>query len=553
MTRHLLRLLAARPGPQLLLDACWTLLRTTLLLTGLLLQAALDTLANGSGDWGQIPLWAGLLAVNEAARLALWYGLVLPRLEPGYTYTVRAGLQDRVLDALLARPAGAAPRHPTGEVVSRLGGDADEVGVFAIWSASNVARLLVAGAAVAVLWATDVRATLALVALIALVTAVGRALGGPVERHRAASRAAAGEVGTRVAEIVGGLATVRAGRAEERVVARLAEANAVRRRAAVRDEVLTSLQGAVLRATTALGTGAVLLLVAGQMRAGRFSLGDLALFLAYLPFVTEAVHTLGTLPGRVRQAGVSLGRLAQLADGPARLVTPAPVHLRAEPPPSAPPPARSPLERLTATGLGYRHADGQRALRGIDLELTAGSATVVTGPVGAGKSTLLRLVAGQLPPGEGELWWNGQRIARPQEFLVPPRCGYLPQEARLFSGTLRENILLGREPDESAVRAAVRLALLEDDLARMPDGLETVVGPRGQRLSGGQVRRVALARLLSREPELLVLDDPLAGLDIDTARALWTNLRARRRALLLVAHEPWVLREADAHAELPRA
>ncbi|CAM5617714.1 HlyB/MsbA family ABC transporter OS=Streptomyces fumanus OX=67302 GN=GCM10018772_35250 PE=4 SV=1 [Streptomyces fumanus] len=166
-----------------------------------------------------------------------------------------------------------------------------------------------------------------------------------------------------------------------------------------------------------------------------------------------------------------------------------------------------------------------------------------TGRVGAGKSTLVRAVLGLLPRDGGTLLWNGEPVADPASFLVAPRCGYTPQVPRLFSGTVRENVLLGR--DDAAFEEAVRLAVMEPDLAAMRDGADTVVGPRGLRLSGGQIQRAALARMLAGAPELLVLDDVSSALDPGTERLLWERLLSGTRTVLAVSHRPAVLRAAD--------
>ena len=132
---------------------------------------------------------------------------------------------------------------------------------------------------------------------------------------------------------------------------------------------------------------------------------------------------------------------------------------------------------------------------------------VVTGRIGSGKTTLLRSVLGLLPADAGEVAWNGDLIDDPAQFMKPPRTAYTPQVPRLFSLTLDENLKLGIEASDADIAEAIHTATMESDIASMPDGLETMVGPRGVRLSGGQVQRSAAARMLVRRPELLVFDD----------------------------------------------
>ena len=156
-----------------------------------------------------------------------------------------------------------------------------------------------------------------------------------------------------------------------------------------------------------------------------------------------------------------------------------------------------------------------------------GSFTVITGRIGSGKTTLLRTLLGLLPADAGEMRWNGARVANPTEFFQPPRCAYTAQVPRLFSDTLKDNLLLGLPDAHVDLPAALRLAVMEPDLARMEHGLETLVGAKGVRLSGGQIQRAAAARMFVRDAELLVFDDLSSALDVETERTLWERLLQR--------------------------
>jgi ATP-binding cassette subfamily B protein len=194
--------------------------------------------------------------------------------------------------------------------------------------------------------------------------------------------------------------------------------------------------------------------------------------------------------------------------------------------------------------LTAHHPGTRRGVDDVHLAVAGGTLTVVTGGVGAGKTTLLRAVLGLMPaPAAGEVRWNGEPRDDRAAFLVPPRCGYVPQAPRLFSGSVRENVLLGLD-DERALTAALRTAVLEPDVAAMRDGVDTVVGPRGLRLSGGQIQRLAIARMLVRRPQLMVVDDISSALDPETERTLWSRLLDGSSAVLAVSHRPAVLRAA---------
>jgi ATP-binding cassette subfamily B protein len=184
------------------------------------------------------------------------------------------------------------------------------------------------------------------------------------------------------------------------------------------------------------------------------------------------------------------------------------------------------LRTLDVRGLTSRHAGSGRGIVDVDLRLERGSVTVVTGRIGAGKTTLLRVLLGLVPREAGTVLWNGQPVPDLAAWFIPPRVAYTPQVPRLFSETLRDNILLGVPASDAALAAAVRLAVLEPDVAALEAGLETLVGPRGVRLSGGQVQRTAAARMFVRAPELLVFDDLSSALDVETEQTLWQRLLA---------------------------
>jgi ATP-binding cassette subfamily B protein len=202
------------------------------------------------------------------------------------------------------------------------------------------------------------------------------------------------------------------------------------------------------------------------------------------------------------------------------------------------------LQSLAVRGFSYRFPGGERGIAGIDLDLSKGGFTVVTGPVGAGKTTLLRCLLGLLPVDTGEIRWNGDLIGDPASFMVPPRCAYTPQAPRLFSETARDNIAMGCAASDAEIASAVELAVLGEDIARL-GGLETLVGARGVTLSGGQIQRMAAARMFVRAADLLVFDDLSSALDVETEQRLWRGLADRGDlTCLAVSHRREAFRRA---------
>jgi len=153
---------------------------------------------------------------------------------------------------------------------------------------------------------------------------------------------------------------------------------------------------------------------------------------------------------------------------------------------------------------------------------------------------------GLLPGDSGEIYWNDEQVPSPGDFFIPPRCAYTAQVPRLFSNTLRDNILLGLPHQDEVIYRAARLAVMDRDLEALDDDLETKVGARGVKLSGGQMQRAAAARMFIREPELLVFDDLSSALDVETERQLWERIFAEEgKTCLVVSHRRPLLRRAD--------
>jgi ATP-binding cassette subfamily B protein len=204
------------------------------------------------------------------------------------------------------------------------------------------------------------------------------------------------------------------------------------------------------------------------------------------------------------------------------------------------------LKDVQAINLTYHYPGTNHGVDHVNLHLKRGSVTVITGRIGSGKTTLLRTLLGLLPKLEGEIFWNGNIVDKPGGFFVPPRCAYTAQVPRLFSHTLRNNILLGLEKGEPELMKAIHLAVMEQDLDEMDKDFETMIGSRGVKLSGGQIQRTAAARMFIRDPELLVFDDLSSALDVETEGLLWERLfEARDSTFLVVSHRRPVLRRAD--------
>jgi ABC-type multidrug transport system fused ATPase/permease subunit len=513
---------------------------------GLATRAFFDRVADEASGavWVAVALVAGVQVGEVLSELAIG------RTWSGFCYETHTLLQRNTLAGILRGFGRFGLPVPPGDAISRF---RDEPVNITMGSMDGVADLvgrglfaLVGGA---VMWRIDPVLTLAAFAPVVVASAVSDALGTRSAVHGAAARESTGRLTAFLGELVGANLAVRVAGAAPHVVRRLAEISDTRRRLSLRDRVFAETVNSMNFHLVHVGTGAVLLLGAGKIRSGSFSVGDFALFVVFLDQLTYLPAEIGRVITELKRTRVSIDRLHALMPGEPRgaVVAPAPIHVRGPLPPVPPPPARDALERLDVVGLTCVHSSSGRGVTEVSLSLERGSFTVVTGRIGSGKTTLLHAVLGLLPRDAGEIRWNGTRVDDPAAFLVPPRAAFTPQGPRLFSETLRANLLLGRAADDEAVGAAVRAAVLGDDVADLDAGLDTVVGRRGVKLSGGQIQRAAAARMFLRDAELLVVDDLSSALDVATETELWRRLLARRGEVtcLVVSHSSIALANAD--------
>jgi ATP-binding cassette subfamily B protein len=371
-----------------------------------------------------------------------------------------------------------------------------------------------------------------------------------IEMYRRASRKASGIVSGFIGELFGAVQAVKAATAEKEVITHFHNLNEERRVISLKDRLFNEILRSIFMNATNLGTGIILILAGQAMREKTFSVGDFSLFVFYLGFISELTAFVGLLVARYQQIGVSADRMHRLMEGssPEALVEFIDTHLDGSLPKVtyATESELGPLHELRAESLSYTFPNSENGIRDISFTIPRGSFTVVTGRNGSGKTTLLRVMLGLLSKDEGKIYWNANEVENPGEFFVPPHSAYTAQVPRLFSDTLRDNILMGIDKNDDAIYAAMFTAVLEEDLSQLDDGLETRVGPKGVKLSGGQMQRTAAARMFVREPELLVFDDLSSALDVETEKKLWERVFKREGATcLVVSHRKAALRSAD--------
>ena len=552
---------------------------------GLIIREFFDTLTGTArldvSAWVWVIL---LLAVGAGRIIALVVGQYVRN---HYRFTISALLRRNFLAYLLERP-GAQPLAPKptenvsaspGEVLSYLRDDIKQIENNVVKIADFVGDGLFSLVFVVILLTIHARITLLVFLPLVGVVLVLQRLRSHIKRYWQASRQATQAVTGLLGEIFSAVQAIQIAAAEPEVLAHFRQVNAHRRRLMVKDRVFTALLDSAFENVVSLGTGLILLVVALTQQSGTapLTVGDFALFVYALSFVTGFLSFLGRYLALCKRTEVSFERMAGLLQG-ASVQTwvahhPLPLQnlwMRQPPLPAVAQPVRdqhSALRELRACNLTYLYPGCDRGIREVSLTIPRGSLVAITGPVGAGKTTLLHALLGLLPLQAGNIYWNDQPVEHPANFFVPPRCAYTPQVPQLFSGSLSDNILLGLQRSPADLARAIELAIFADDVAAMNQQLETRIGPKGVRLSGGQIQRAAAARMFVRQPELLVFDDLSSALDVETEQRLWHRLlgsskgesEGRRESplslsgrlgqhpitLLMVSHRPAVLERCD--------
>ncbi|MCE7986488.1 MAG: ABC transporter ATP-binding protein [Caldilinea sp. CFX5] len=528
----------------------WSAFSLLNLVPGLVEQRIFDALTGAAAATRSV--WT-LLAFFVTAEIVRVLANYLVRISDiAFQEPLRAMLQLNLLACVLQRPGAQPLPLSTGEAVSRFGDDVAEVKDFPMWFPDMFGKFLFALVAIIIMARINLTMTLVaigpgLVGLWVARIAWARLLRAYEESARARD-AVMGFLG----EIFGAVQVVKVADAEEHVIRHFHGINETRRKAQVNERFYHYLSHTTSDQGTYIGIGLILLLAGQGIRSGSFTVGDFALFMYYIWFITWFFRDCGSFIGDYQTQAVSLSRLEELAQTGVRqaILPDRPIYLDEEPPPLTSPTKRpeDQLATVTVRNLTYHHPSSGRGVAGVDLTLPSGSFTVVTGRVGAGKSTLLRALLGLLPKDQGDILWNGALVTEPALFFKPPYCAYTPQVPRLYSESLRDNILMGAPAD--SLPQALEAAVLEQDIGQLDKGLDTIVGPRGVKLSGGQIQRSAAARMFVREAELLVFDDLSSALDVETEKLMWERLFARRNGeqaptCLVVSHRRAALQRAD--------
>jgi ATP-binding cassette subfamily B multidrug efflux pump len=434
----------------------------------------------------------------------------------------------------------------TGDLMSRLINDLTAVRMMVgIGVLSIINTPLYWIYALAIMLSFDVRLTVASITpYVALFVIMWRLSHALMERSLWVQEGL-GAIGAKVQESLSGIHVVKAYNFEEHEVERFRLLNDDYNR---QNLALARLRGALLpmiRAAAASSTMIVLIYGGWMVMGHQMSLGDLVAFISYLGLLAWPTTAFGWTISLYQRGKAAMHRIDDIfnieplatANGlaPKRLAVAGAIEWK----------------NVSLTYHRDHHGNGttpQYALNDVSVRVEPGQKLAIVGRTGAGKSTMVKLLTRLLEPTSGQVLLDGRPVGDYNLGDLRRTIGMVPQEPVLFSDTLARNIAFGRidAPLETIV-AAARTAGLEHDIVALPKGLETIVGERGMSLSGGQKQRVTIARLLTYDPAVVVLDDALSSVDTETERTVLSSLgeTVRGRTTIVVSHRASTVRDAD--------
>ncbi len=473
-------------------------------------------------------------------------------------------LRVHVVGQLLRAAPGSVNRFPLGELSSRLGSDASRVSDTITAAIETLIPDLAVLAGMTVITAVlDWRLTLIVLGVVPLYALAARLRNRSLHGAQRQSRARAGELSAFAADLLARIPAVHVfGRADSEIAA-YHRASTTAATAAVTALDASARFAPVTDSLPGIALAAALIGGTAEVSARRLTIGGLLVFLAYLSSLTGPVRSLAQLSTSITRGSASrdrlseLFRLPRLAAAGESLHDPVPLvkvrhyhaiatRQRGQPaPPGAGTGIGAPVE---IEGVSYAHRPHQQVLSAASLRVEAGEFVCITGPSGAGKSTLLALMVRLADPDCGVIRVDGDDIAGLPADRLRRLVTLAPQDPWLHTGSIAANIAYGSPAaSRGQIQAGADRAGVTSFARLLPAGLDAPVGEHGRQLSGGQQRRIAIARALVADTPVLLLDEPTTGLDPAAEIALITGVldHARGKTVVVVTHSARLVSLAD--------
>lgn len=451
----------------------------------------------------------------------------------------QAELRQSMFDKLLTLRQPFYEKFRSGDLMTRMTTDIDMMGNMLSWGTIIALGdgLYMIAIIVVMSWVVSWQAALVSSLPLVLFGIAIYYIGQQVDQRYERSREEVTKLSNEVLEVVEGVRVIRSYTTTQVEQARFSERTQQARDKTNDYIVYNASYGPVSRFFSGLSTAAGLLYGGYMVKAGQITVGQFVAFQMYLGMLSDFVWGAADLVAIYKQANISFNKISELITYPDEVAVPGQVDI-------------DQIDSIEWRDYSFTYPnDTQPTLKDISLTLKRGQTLGIVGKTGSGKSTLVRQMLRQFPVENTEQFLlNDRPITDYAINQIESLISYVPQEHIMFSRTVRYNIEFGlKEATEKQVMDAVDWADLSKDLARMPAGLDTIVGEKGVTLSGGQKQRISIARALIRQPELLILDDSLSAVDAQTERTIIDHIaRVRQdKTNMIVSHRLSAVQSAD--------
>jgi ATP-binding cassette, subfamily B, multidrug efflux pump len=485
----------------------------------------------------RLPQYAGLILA--IALVEGFFRFWMRKILIGASRDIEYDIRNDFFTHLQKMPLSFFQAHKTGDIMSRVTNDLNAVrsvlGPGIMYSMNTIVTVVVASA---ILIGINWKLTLVAYLPLALVSLTVKKLGQRIHDRFEEIQGQFSEINAKVQENLSGVRVVKAFAQEESELLQFERLNQEYIRRNVSLIRLWGIFYPLMAALIGLSSVGLLWMGGREVVAGRLTLGEFVAFMSYLSMLTWPTIAVGWVINIFQRGSASMKRILEIMEEPP--------GIRDSHGAAAPQRIEGAIE-VRDLSFQYPNAPGY-ALRNISFKVAAGETLAIVGHTGSGKSTLINLLPRLFDPPPGTVFIDGKDVRQWPLSELRKSIGYVPQESFLFSESIRENIVFGREPEvpDREVEWAARVSQIEDDIQQFPQKLQTIVGERGITLSGGQKQRVAISRAVLVLPRILVLDDALSSVDTLTEEKILNQLSAvmRDRTTILVSHRISTVRGA---------
>ena len=508
------------------------------------LKIAIDALVTGRGtsfdlDRGDISLLFGLAAlvlgiaaVNAVA--AFFSEFWLNRSGEQIVHDLRTATYEHLHRLSLMFHSN----RPTGDLVARVTGDVNAVGDLFAQTLGTLASasMILIGMFAVTFWLDPLLAFVAFMVTPALFVTTMH-YQKRIRQMARSQRAKEGEIASLATEALSAMQVIKAFGTERFEHDRVLQRSAERLEVGVESSRVEARFGAWVDILGAVATALVLGLGVLSVADGRITPGDLVVVVAYTNKLYKPLKDIAKQASRAARALARLERIAEILSSDMVLVDAS----------DGPVPDHRAAGTIDLDDVHFRYIETRPALNGVTLHIPSGSRLALVGQSGAGKSTVGALVARFYDPSQGSVSVDGRDAREWPLRWVRDQVGVLLQDTILFSGSVRDNIAYGTDADQAQIEEVTRAADALAFVQSLPDGFDTMLGPGGLGLSGGQRQRIGIARVLLRDPPILVLDEPTTGLDAESEQQVMAGLHRliEGRTTILITHSTALARSAD--------